>query len=169
MSHHLQQIYDVWGGNAEAMAADIDELGVTVRQWRNRRDIPVRAWPKIINAAVGKGRILRLEDFLPPDIKSELPPHALEDSGDGRSASATKSGDRIGEADHVDHAANIPGQNIRGVQADSRGPFPEAARPIDRAGHSSGVSSSTCSTTQGHLPLQAASPTSSSSPEEAAA
>jgi hypothetical protein len=76
MSHHLQPIYDVWGGNAEAMAADIDELGVTVRQWRNRRDIPSRAWPKIIKAAAAKGGLLRLEDFLPPEAKSDLALHA---------------------------------------------------------------------------------------------
>jgi len=31
---HLKPIYAVWEDNAEAMASDIGELGVTVRQWR---------------------------------------------------------------------------------------------------------------------------------------
>jgi hypothetical protein len=78
---HLIPIYDVWGGNAEAMAADIGELGVTVRQWRNRGDIPSRAWPKIIKAAAAKDVILRLESFLAPEIVSDLPQHSEEADG----------------------------------------------------------------------------------------
>jgi len=95
MSKHLQPIYDVWDGNAEAMAADIDELGVTVRQWRNRGDIPSRAWPKIIRKAAEKGKTLRLEDFLSPEAKSHLPDHAAEDSADSGGPSADKAGEII--------------------------------------------------------------------------
>ncbi len=65
MSEHLYHIYEVWDGNAEALATDIAELGVTVRQWRNRGDIPSRAWPKIIHAAAARGTVLRLEDSDP--------------------------------------------------------------------------------------------------------
>jgi len=60
---NVAQIYAVWDGNAEAMAADIGEPGVTVRQWRNRGNIPVRAWPKIIEAAAAKGTTLDLAIF----------------------------------------------------------------------------------------------------------
>jgi len=62
----LKPIYDVWDGNAEALAADIGESGVTVRQWRNRKSIPPRYWQKIIEAAAEKrGKTLTLADFLP--------------------------------------------------------------------------------------------------------
>lgn len=63
---HLDPIYAVWDDNAEAMAADIGELGVTVRQWRNRRNIPPQYWPKIIEVAAGKGRVLEWKQFVPP-------------------------------------------------------------------------------------------------------
>lgn len=61
---HLRQIYDIWSGNAEALAADIGELGVTVRQWRNRGNIPAKYWPKIITAAQTKGAELTLDQFI---------------------------------------------------------------------------------------------------------
>lgn len=61
----LAPIYAPWKGNAELMAADIGELGVTVRQWRNRGNIPPRYWPKIIDAARGRGGKLDWRDFLP--------------------------------------------------------------------------------------------------------
>lgn len=61
---HLTSIYDVWGGNAEALAADIGQNGVTVRQWRNRRNIPPAYWPKIIEAAAAKGVEIAWTDFL---------------------------------------------------------------------------------------------------------
>jgi hypothetical protein len=80
---HLQPIYDVWGGNAEALATDIEELGVTVRQWRNRGDIPSRYWPKIIKAAAARGHAIALADFLSPEAKSDLPGHAIGDTADG--------------------------------------------------------------------------------------
>jgi hypothetical protein len=63
---HLDPIYAVWDGNAEAMAADIGELGVTVRQWRNRNSIPAPYWPKIIEAAARKEAALELWQFYPP-------------------------------------------------------------------------------------------------------
>ncbi len=63
---HLKPIYDVWDGNAEALAADIGEQGVTVRQWRNRGNIPARYWPKIIRAAAAKGTDLEWEQFVAP-------------------------------------------------------------------------------------------------------
>lgn len=65
-SSHLDPIYKVWDGNAEAMAADIGELGVTVRQWRNRKSIPSQYWPKIIAAASLKGELLEWRQFFPP-------------------------------------------------------------------------------------------------------
>jgi hypothetical protein len=61
---HLEPIYAVWNANAEAMASDIGELGVTVRQWRNRGNIPSRYWPKIIEAAQGRGAKLTLAHFI---------------------------------------------------------------------------------------------------------
>jgi hypothetical protein len=63
---HLAQIYEPWDGNAEAMAKDIAEEGVTVRQWRNRGNIPPQYWRKIIDAAEAKGVTLTLEQFIPP-------------------------------------------------------------------------------------------------------
>lgn len=157
MTEHLQPIYAVWDGNAEAMAADIDELGVTVRQWRNRGDIPSRAWPKIIRAAAARGTIVRLEDFLPPEVKSELPGHGGEDSALDRSASATKAGAIIGDAGAPDAPANNPSENIReGQEADSRGPF-------------SGGSPSISSTTREPSNMPLVSPTSSNASEAEAA
>lgn len=61
---HLNTIYAVWNGNAEALAADIGVLGVTVRQWRNRGNIPAKYWPKIIAAAEAKGVKLTLAQFM---------------------------------------------------------------------------------------------------------
>lgn len=48
------------------MAADIEEQGVTVRQWRNRGSIPPQYWPKIIAAAKERGKILDWQQFVPP-------------------------------------------------------------------------------------------------------
>lgn len=61
----LALIYAPWDGNAEAMAVDIEESGVTVRQWRNRGSIPPRYWRKIIDAASKRGATLTLDDFVP--------------------------------------------------------------------------------------------------------
>jgi hypothetical protein len=63
---HLKPIYAVWDDNAEALASDIGELGVTVRQWRNRGNIPPEYWNRIISAAARKGSSLELHQFLPP-------------------------------------------------------------------------------------------------------
>lgn len=63
---HLAPIYAVWENNAEAMASDIMAPGVTVRQWRNRNNIPPQYWQKIIEAAAAKGVDLELHQFLPP-------------------------------------------------------------------------------------------------------
>jgi hypothetical protein len=78
---HLDPIYAAWEGNAEAMAADIGELGVTVRQWRNRNSIPPQYWPKIIEAAAGKGVKLEWRQFVPPAGDEEEP-------ADGQQAAA---------------------------------------------------------------------------------
>lgn len=63
---HLKPVYAVWDNNAEALAADIGELGVTVRQWRNRSNIPPQYWVKIIKAAAMKGKLLEWWQFVPP-------------------------------------------------------------------------------------------------------
>lgn len=63
---HLKPIYAVWDDNAEALASEIDELGVTVRQWRNRGNIPPQYWTKIIEAAALKGKLLEWRQFVPP-------------------------------------------------------------------------------------------------------
>lgn len=62
---HLKPIYAVWDHNAEAMASDIGEPGVKVRQWRNRGNIPPIYWQRIIDAAAKKGVTLKLSQFLP--------------------------------------------------------------------------------------------------------
>ncbi len=62
---HLAPIYAVWDHNAEAMASDIGEPGVKVRQWRNRGNIPAVYWQRIIEAAALKGVALDLSQFLP--------------------------------------------------------------------------------------------------------
>jgi hypothetical protein len=84
---HLDKIFDVWAGNAESMAADIGESGVTVRQWRNRGSIHSDHWPKIITAAWDKrGTLLRLEDFVPPDIVAQLPVVGARPAGEQQTA-----------------------------------------------------------------------------------
>lgn len=60
---HLKPIYAVWDDNAEAMASEIGELGVTVRQWRNRGNIPPEYWARIIEKAAAKGVLLTVESF----------------------------------------------------------------------------------------------------------
>jgi hypothetical protein len=137
---HLNIIFAVWDDNAEAMAADIDEKGVTVRQWRNRGDIPSRAAQlKIIRAAFDKnGTVLKLEDFLSPEEREGLPLHGGPDSAAAMGSSARNYPDRIGgdglalaAADNCD--GNIGGsgspdnraQHIGG-EADSRGPFSDS-------------------------------------------
>lgn len=63
---HLAPIYAVWNDNAEALAADIGEPGVKVRQWRNRGNIPTRYWSRIIAEAKKRGEDLDMGQFLPP-------------------------------------------------------------------------------------------------------
>jgi len=62
----IAALYAPWGGNAEAMASDIGENPITVRQWRNRGSIPPRYWRKIISAADRKGCALTFDSFVPP-------------------------------------------------------------------------------------------------------
>jgi hypothetical protein len=69
---HLTPIYDIWEGNAEAMAADIGESGVTVRQWRNRGNIPPKYWDRIISAAAAKGHSLEWRQFVAPDEQAPV-------------------------------------------------------------------------------------------------
>jgi len=71
---HLTPIFDVWGSNAEALATDIGESGVTVRQWRNRNNIPPKYWPRIIAEAARKGVKLEWTQFVPPaDLAEQAP------------------------------------------------------------------------------------------------
>ena len=68
----LAPIYEPWDGNAEAMAADIGEKPVTVRQWRNRGQIPPRYWRKISAAAAERGKPLELDQFLPVETRDRV-------------------------------------------------------------------------------------------------
>lgn len=61
---HLKAIFDVWQGNASALASDIGEQDVKVRQWRARNSIPSKYWQRIIDAAKVKGATLTLAMFL---------------------------------------------------------------------------------------------------------
>jgi hypothetical protein len=62
---NFERLYEAWGGNAELMASEIGQQGVTVRQWRNRGSIPAEYWPKIIERAAGRGVLLSIDDFGP--------------------------------------------------------------------------------------------------------
>jgi hypothetical protein len=68
---HLSPIYAIWDGNAEALAADIGEAGVLVRQWRNRESIPPKYWQRIISAAERKGAIIPIEAFIAPETPAQ--------------------------------------------------------------------------------------------------
>lgn len=64
---HLAPIYAAWEDNAEAMAADIGEPGVKVRQWRNRGNIPPAYWPRIIaEAQMKRGVAIEMAQFIKP-------------------------------------------------------------------------------------------------------
>ncbi|CAB5162551.1 hypothetical protein UFOVP152_35 [uncultured Caudovirales phage] len=54
------------------MANDIGEHGVTVRQWRNRGNIPPKYWPRIIGAAEAKGRTLDWQQFVSSPTQSAV-------------------------------------------------------------------------------------------------
>ncbi|HVM38321.1 MAG TPA: hypothetical protein VM265_08045 [Sphingomicrobium sp.] len=153
MSHHLQKIFDVWDGNAEAMATDIGETGVTVRQWRNRGSIHSDHWPKIIKAAASRGARVRPEDFWPPEVVAELPRHDSADSDEYHDASASKSPD---DTAAIAGSACPPDSPLPSQEADSHGPF-------------SGASPSTCSLTSEPSNMPAASPACSTSPPAKAA
>ena len=60
----FDRIYAPWGGNGSELAGDIDELPVTVNQWRYRGNIPTRYWPKIREKAATRGVDLPLELFV---------------------------------------------------------------------------------------------------------
>lgn len=84
----LAKVYAPWDGNAEAMAQDIGERGVTVRQWRNRGSIHHRYWPKIIAAAAERGHELKAEDFLPSHADDGTGGVGAASSGNGDDLSA---------------------------------------------------------------------------------
>lgn len=154
---HLNKIFAVWDDNAEALASDIGEKGVTVRQWRNRGDIPSRAAQlKIIRAAYERcGTVLSLEDFLSPEERRALPGHGREDRAEARDASATNSTENIGASAGSGDGANKSAENIRCAErADSLSPF-------------SAGSPSISSTTREPQATRPASPTCSSRPEAA--
>lgn len=78
---HLDPIYAVWDGNAEAMGVDIGEQGVKTRQWRNRGNIPSDYWPRIIEAARKKGIELEWSQFVRPSIEAmHSDSHAASDT-----------------------------------------------------------------------------------------
>jgi hypothetical protein len=70
---NLAPIYDPWGGNAEAMAADIEEKPITVRKWRNRGNIPVSYWPRITAEAAKRGSTLTNDMFVAAMVPSMEP------------------------------------------------------------------------------------------------
>jgi hypothetical protein len=84
---HLAPIYAAWDDNAEALAADIGEPGVKVRQWRNRNNIPSDYWPRIIEAAAKRGWVLEWKQFIRPAIGDEGQTHdatsAINDDAGG--------------------------------------------------------------------------------------
>ena len=88
----LHSIYEPWGGNAAAMARDIDELPVTVSQWRYRGSIPPRYWAKIISAAATRGVVLTVENFVEQVV------HSSTDTEAEQVPSPDSSGRNIGEA-----------------------------------------------------------------------
>jgi hypothetical protein len=49
--------------SAEALARELNELGVTVRQWRNRESIPAAHWHRIAVLAREKGHALTVDDL----------------------------------------------------------------------------------------------------------
>ena len=53
------------------MARDIGESDVTVRQWRNRENIPARYWPAIIAKAAERGHTITAEQLLELHTPSE--------------------------------------------------------------------------------------------------
>lgn len=132
---HLTKIYAAWDGNAEAMATDIGETGVTVRQWRNRDSIHSDHWPKIIKAAWEKrGQCLRFEDFVSPEVVAGLPLHIAGANQNDRVGSATNDAAIIGTETAPPLTTDNQPKNIRREgEADSHGPF--------------SVSPSTCSAT----------------------
>ena len=68
-SDWLAAVYAPWGGNATAMANDIDEAPVTTNQWRFRKRIPEKYWERIIVAAAARGHTLTHRNFIHPDFR----------------------------------------------------------------------------------------------------
>lgn len=66
---NMTKIYAAWE-NAEEMAEDLGQRGVTVRQWRNRNSIPPEHWANVIEKAALRGVILSIADFggVPPVV-----------------------------------------------------------------------------------------------------
>ena len=60
----LAPVYAPWDGRAAEMARDIWESDVTVRQWRNRENIPAKYWPTIIAKAAERGHNITAEQLL---------------------------------------------------------------------------------------------------------
>ena len=70
---NLSTIFAAWAHNAEALALEIGVPGVTVRQWRARKSIPLRYWQTIIAAAAKKDITLTLAMFLPLSTDTSEP------------------------------------------------------------------------------------------------
>lgn len=67
----IETIFAVWP-TARALAVDIGESDVTVRQWRNRAGfIPPRYWARIQQAAEARGTFLPLELFAPDGVRGK--------------------------------------------------------------------------------------------------
>jgi hypothetical protein len=98
---HLAPIYAVWDHNAEALASDIGEPGVKVRQWRNRENIPHVYWQRIIDAAARKGATLTLAQFIRPTV--------IDDTSDPGSWS-----------DAILHSPNMRVEDYSGPQIEAR-------------------------------------------------
>jgi len=59
----LRDIFGIWPSLKE-MADDLNEKYDTVKRWRNRSRIPDTAWPKIIEKAARRERLVTAAELL---------------------------------------------------------------------------------------------------------
>jgi hypothetical protein len=59
----LRDIFEIWP-SIKDMAADLNEKYDTVKRWRNRSRIPSDVWPRIIEKAARKERLVTAAQLL---------------------------------------------------------------------------------------------------------